>query len=336
MVKYGSPLNQWIDKTHPLWMKTASERPNLRKLLGALPFPTTLCYYSGMLIALIKAMRPRQWVKNILIFAALVFDRKIGYPSALLSTIAGAILFSLIASAIYLINDISDVEEDRNHPTKKNRQIASGKLPIPTARFAALLLLVVSLALAYLLSPEFSLICLVYICSNLSYSLWLKHIPLIDVLALASFYVIRVAAGVTIINVDRFSPWLYIATTFLALFLGIGKRRAELVNGQKDGNQSRKVLTSYTLSYLDQLIMIVLTITIVTYSLYTFSAPNLPENHVTMLTIPFVIYGVFRYLYLIQVEGHGEVPEEILLTDRPSQINIVLWSFSILLIFYIF
>ncbi len=317
-------------------MKTIGTLPCPRKLLGALPFPTTLCYYSGMLIALIKAMRPRQWVKNILIFAAVVFDRKIGYPSALLSTIAGAILFSLIASAIYLINDISDVEQDRNHPTKKNRQIASGKLPIPTARFAALLLLVVSLALAYLLSPGFSLVCLVYIIANLSYSLWLKHIPLIDVLALASFYVIRVAAGVTIINVDRFSPWLYIATTFLALFLGIGKRRAELINGQQDGNQSRKVLTGYTLSYLDQLIMIVLTITIVTYSLYTFSAPNLPENHVTMLTIPFVIYGVFRYLYLIQVEGHGEAPEEILLTDRPSQINLVLWSITILLIFYFF
>ena len=289
-----------------------------------------------MLIALIKAMRPRQWVKNILIFAAVVFDRKIGYPSALLSTIAGVLLFSLVASAIYLINDISDVEADRNHPTKRNRAIASGKLPIPVARAAAILLLAVSLPLAYLLSPGFSLICLVYFILNLSYSLWLKHIVLIDVLVLASFYVIRVAAGVTIISVERFSPWLYFATTFLALFLGIGKRRTELLNGQLSSNHTRKVLSRYTLSYLDQLIMIVLTITIVTYCLYTFSAPNLPENHVTMLTIPFVIYGVFRYLYLIQIEGRGEAPEEIVLTDRPFQINMILWTVSILLIFYFF
>lgn len=301
-----------------------------------LPFSCGLCYHFGMLIALIKAMRPRQWVKNILIFAAVVFDRKIGDPSALLSTIAGFLLFSLVASAIYLINDITDVQADRNHPTKKNRPIASGKLPIPLAGTTATALLVISLPLAYLLSPGFALICLVYFLLNLAYSIWLKHILLIDVLVLASFYVLRVAAGVTMINVERFSPWLYIATTFLALFLGIGKRRTELVNGHDTFNNTRKVLSNYTLPYLDQLIMIVLTITIVTYSLYTFSAPNLPDNHITMLTIPFVIYGVFRYLYLIQVEGHGEAPEEIVLTDRPFQINIILWSASILTIFYIF
>ena len=289
-----------------------------------------------MLIALIQAMRPRQWVKNVMIFAAVVFDRKIGYPAALLSTIAGAILFSFIASAIYLINDVADVDADRNHPTKKMRPIASGKLSIPTARLAAFVMLVVGLGLAYLLSPGFALTCLAYIALNISYSTWLKHIPIVDVLTLASFYVIRVVAGVTIISVERFSPWLYIATTFLALFLGISKRRTELINGQSAGAQTRKVLSSYTLAYLDQLIMIVLTITIVTYSLYTFSAPNLPDNHITMLTIPFVIYGVFRYLYLVQVEGHGEAPEEILLTDRPFQINIILWVVSILLIFYLF
>jgi len=289
-----------------------------------------------MLIALIQAMRPRQWVKNVMIFAAVVFDRKIGYPAALLPTIAGAILFSFIASAIYLINDVADVDADRNHPTKKMRPIASGKLSIPTARLAAFVLLVVGLGLAYLLSPGFALTCLAYIALNISYSTWLKHIPIVDVLTLASFYVIRVVAGVTIISVERFSPWLYIATTFLALFLGISKRRTELINGQSAGAQTRKVLSSYTLGYLDQLIMIVLTITIVTYSLYTFSAPNLPDNHITMLTIPFIIYGVFRYLYLVQVEGHGEAPEEILLTDRPFQINIILWVVSILLIFYLF
>lgn len=289
-----------------------------------------------MFKAVIKAMRPKQWLKNGLIFAALVFDRKIGYPAYLLDTILGAILFSLIASAIYIINDISDVESDRKHPIKRHRPVASGVLSIPVAWGVAVGLLVVGVGSAFWLSKFFALLCTGYIILNLGYSYYLKHIPLIDVLVLASFYLIRVAAGVLIIQVTRFSPWIYTATIFLALFLGIGKRRTELLNNQTMENHSRKVLSGYTLAYLDQLLMIVLTCTIITYSLYTFSAPNLPDNHVTMLTIPFVIYGVFRYLYLLQIEGIGEAPEEIVFKDRPFQINMVLWGVSILLIFYIF
>lgn len=281
-------------------------------------------------------MRPKQWVKNVLIFAALVFDRQISNPPALLATIGGTILFSLVASSVYLVNDLSDIEADRQHPTKRSRPIASGALPVPAAWSAAVVLLLISLPLAYLISPAFLMLCASYFILNISYSLWLKHIPLLDVLILASFYVIRVVAGVTIISVERFSPWLYIATTFVALLMGIGKRRAELVRAQAESTNTRKVLESYTLPYLDNLILIVLTITIVTYSLYTFSAPNLPDNHITMLTVPFVIYGVFRYLYLLQVEGRGEAPEEIVLTDRPFQINMLLWGASILLIFYLF
>jgi 4-hydroxybenzoate polyprenyltransferase len=289
-----------------------------------------------MLKAFIKAMRPRQWIKNILIFAALVFDQQITNPPALAKTIAGAFLFSLVASTVYLINDLSDIESDRNHPAKQHRPIASGDLPTPAARTGAVLLLLISLPLAYMVSQAFAILCAAYFVLNISYSLWLKHIAILDVLFLSSFYVIRVVAGVTIISVQRFSPWLYIATTFVALLMGVGKRRAELLKSQIDPGNTRKVLTSYTLSYLDNLLMIVLTITIITYSLYTFSAPNLPENHITMLTIPFVIYGVFRYLYLLQVEGHGEAPEEIVLTDRPFQINLLIWGASILLIFYLF
>jgi 4-hydroxybenzoate polyprenyltransferase len=289
-----------------------------------------------MLIALIKAMRPKQWVKNVLIFAAVVFDRKLGIPAALIATIQGAVLFSLLASTIYLFNDLADIEADRKHPTKKNRPIASGKLPVRAAWTAAIGLLVIIFPLAYRLSPLFAGLCAVYFILNLSYSFWLKHIAIIDVLGLASFYVLRVVAGVLIIEVERFSPWLYLATIFVALFMGIGKRRAELISAIDTGQNSRKVLESYTLPYLDQLISIVLTVTILTYSLYTFSAPNLPENHVTMLTIPFVIYGVFRYLHLMQVQGHGEAPEEVVLSDRPFQINIVLWGLSILAIFYFY
>lgn len=295
-----------------------------------------LCYDYCMVAALIKALRPKQWIKNILIFSAVVFDRKLGYPDYLLATLKGVVLFSLLASAIYILNDLADIQADRQHPQKRNRPIASGALPKWAAWATAILLLVAVFPLAYWLSPAFAVLCGIYAVLNLSYSLKLKHIPLIDVLVLASFYVLRVAAGVTIIQVERFSPWLYLATIFVALFLGIGKRRAEMLLAQQTGNNHRKVLEGYTLPYIDQLISIVLTITILTYSLYTFSAPNLPENHVTMLTIPFVIYGVFRYLYLIQVEGHGEAPEEIVLSDWPFLLNLVLWGGSILLIFYIY
>lgn len=289
-----------------------------------------------MLKAFLKAMRPKQWIKNGLIFAAIVFDRQVTNPDALSRTVAGAVLFSLVASAVYLVNDLSDVESDRNHAVKRLRPIASGALPIPAARIGAVLLLAVSLPLAYLLSPGFFLLTAGYFILNISYSLWLKHIAILDVLFLASFYVIRVVAGVTLISVERFSPWLYIATTFVALLMGIGKRRAEMLKASTQEGSTRKVLDSYTLAYLDNLLLIVLTITIITYSLYTFSAPNLPDNHITMLTIPFVIYGVFRYLYLLQVEERGEAPEEIVLTDRPFQVNLLLWGASILLIFYLF
>ena len=295
-----------------------------------------MCYYLAMLRIIFKSLRPKQWAKNVLIFAGIVFDRKLGDPTALLATVEAAVLFSLLASAVYLLNDISDLESDRQHPTKKNRPIASGALPLALAWGIALVLFLVVFFFGYQLSPTFAIICVVYAVLNLVYSRWLKHLVILDVLVLAGFYVIRVIVGLTVISVDRFSPWLYLATIFLALFMGAGKRRAELISAQESGNNSRKVLVLYTKDYLDQIIMIVLTSTIMTYSLYTFSAPNLPENHVTMLTIPFVIYGVFRYLYLLQVQQHGEAPEEIVLSDRPFQVNMILWAASILLIFYYF
>jgi 4-hydroxybenzoate polyprenyltransferase len=289
-----------------------------------------------MFIGLIKAMRPKQWVKNVLIFAALVFDRQLTVAPAIIDTVIGAAIFSLVASTIYLINDLSDIEADRQHPEKRWRPIASGRVPVRVAWIAVVVLLFLTFPLAYWLSPAFALVCAIYFVLNLAYSTWLKHVVLIDVLLLASFYVIRVVVGVTIIEVERFSPWMYLSVTFLALFMGIGKRRAEMVLAQKTGDNHRRVLEFYTLEYLDQLIMIVLTITILAYSLYTFSAPNLPENHAMMWTIPFVIYGVFRYLYLIQVKGFGEAPEEVLFKDRPFQLTLALWAVSVFVVFYIF
>jgi len=289
-----------------------------------------------MLLALLKTMRPRQWTKNVFVLAALVFDRQLMHPVALLHSIAGFILFCLASSAVYILNDIIDVEADRNHPKKRNRPIASGKLPIPVARIAAIVLLVVAYTLAYILSKGFFLIILVYLILNLAYSTWLKHIPLIDVFVLASFYVMRVVSGVSLIQVERFSPWLYIVTTLLALYIGFGKRRAELCLLAGEANSHRRVLDGYTIPFLDELITIVSSTTIIAYSLYTFTAPNLPANHSMMLTIPFVLYGIFRYLYLIQVKEEGGAPEELVLGDRPLQIAVFLCGITVMLIFYIY
>ncbi|MEN4010938.1 MAG: decaprenyl-phosphate phosphoribosyltransferase [Chloroflexota bacterium] len=288
-----------------------------------------------MLLPLIKTLRLRQWPKNVFVLAAVVFDRQLLNPDAIIKSLAGMLLFCLLSSSVYIINDILDAEADRNHPQKRNRPIASGKLPIPVAAITAALLLMFTLPLAFFLSSLFGWIALIYFLVNLAYSTRLKHIPLIDVLIIAAGFVLRVAGGVSLIVVERFSPWLYVVTTLFALYIGFGKRRAELTLLAQDANNHRRVLEGYTLTLLDQLITIVSSTTIVAYSLYTFSAPNLPDNHTMMLTIPFVIYGIFRYLYLIQVEKAGGAPEDILLSDRPLQITVALWGMSVLFVFYL-
>lgn len=289
-----------------------------------------------MILPLLETMRPKQWAKNGFLFVALVFDRQLTNLPALLVTLAGAAVFTLLASTIYILNDLADLEADRQHPAKKNRPLASGVLPVGVARAAVGVLLLAGLPAAYWLGRGFFILCVLYLATNLAYSTWLKHVPLLDVLLLAGFYVLRVGAGVTLIDVERFSPWLYVFTIFLALFLGIGKRRAELSRMAAGAGATRRVLDGYTLPFLDQLTIIVSTATLFTYSLYTFSAVNLPENHAMMLTIPFLIYGVFRYLYLVQVENTGEAPEEVFFHDHPIQAAIGLWGLTILLIFYIF
>lgn len=291
-----------------------------------------------MLKALLKTMRLRQWTKNAFVLAAVVFDRQlsISNPTPLLRSLAAVLLFCLISSSVYIINDLLDIQADRQHPVKRNRPIASGKLPIPVAIVAAVVFVVTSLTLAYLLTPALAIIILLYFVMNLAYSKWLKHVPMLDVLIIAAGFVLRVGAGVVVINVERFSPWLYVVMTLGALYIGFGKRRAELTLLTDKANAHRRVLDGYNLPLLDHLITIVSSSTILTYSLYTFSAPNLPENHTMMLTIPFVLYGVFRYMYLIHVAGKGGEPEELLLTDRPLQIDIVLWIASVLVIFYAF
>jgi len=288
--------------------------------------------------ALIKTMRPRQWTKNLIIFAALVFDRQLGleHLDATLRTLAGFVIFCFLSGLVYIINDIADVEADRIHPDKRKRPIASGQLPVNIAIIAGAIIFLVTIPISFWLSFWFGVVAFVFLLENLAYSKWLKHIPLIDVLMIALGFVLRVAAGVTLIQVARFSPWLYVVTTLGALYIGFGKRRAELALLAGDANSHRRVLEGYTIPLLDQYITIVSATTIIAYSLYTFSAINLPDNHVMMLTIPFVIYGVFRYLWLIQVKQIGGAPEDVLLEDRPLQATIILWGLAILLIFYVF
>ena len=287
-----------------------------------------------MLPALVRSMRPKQWIKNGFIYAALVFDGQLGSTPALLRTTLGFALFCLATSSIYLINDIRDLEEDRQHPTKRNRPLPSGRLPVGVAWLAAGVLGGVAIVGGLALASGFGWIVLAYVTLFIFYSFRLKHVPILDVFAIAAGFVLRVAAGVALITVMRFSPWLYVCTTLLALFLGFGKRRAELQLLAENAGQHRRVLDGYTLPLLDQLIVVVSTATIMAYSLYTFSAQNLPDNHLMMLTIPFVMYGIFRYLWLIQVEAAGGAPDDLILTDRPLLATVVLWGLSAIGILY--
>jgi len=287
-----------------------------------------------MLTALLKTMRPRQWTKNAFVFFALVFDKQLLQLPAFLNTLAGFALFCLVSSAVYIFNDLADLEADRQHPEKKKRPLPSGQLPQGAAWTAGVLLAAVTLPLGWLLSPFFAGVLAFYFLINLAYSRWLKHVPILDVMIVAAGFVLRVHAGTTLIHVERFSPWLYAVTTLGALYLGFGKRRAELALLAHGAGSHRKVLEGYTLPLLDQYITIVSAATILAYSLYTFSAPNLPANHSMMLTIPFIAYIIFRYLYIIQVTHDAGAPEEVLLSDRPMQIAIFLFGLAVIAVFY--
>lgn len=289
-----------------------------------------------MIPALIKTMRVRQWTKNGFIFFGLIFDKQLFMLEPFLRTVLGFFLFCLVSSAVYLFNDIADVEADRNHPEKKYRPIASGKLPINMALAAGLILTAIAIPLGYLLSPAFALLLTVYLAINVLYSRWLKHVSILDVMIISSGFVLRVAAGVALITVERFSPWLYMITILFSLYIGLGKRRAEMNLLAHGASSHRKVFDGYTIPLLDQYITIVSGMTIVAYSLYTFSAPNLPENHAMMLTIPFVVYGIFRYLQLIQVGHAAGSPDEVALKDRPLQFTVLLWGLTVIAIFYLF
>jgi len=283
---------------------------------------------------ILKSMRPRQWLKNIFVFAALVFDRQLFSYRSFLTTSLAVLLFCLVSSLSYLINDLVDIEADRKHPKKQHRPLASGELTQKNAIIGVIILAVVVFPASFVLDLVFGLIISAYFLLMLAYSMVLKNIPLLDVMVIATGFVLRVAAGVVVIKIDMLSPWLFVATTFLALFIALGKRRAEMALLQDEAGNHRQVLQGYTKDFLDQLLTIVMSTTLMTYCLYTFSSPIASNNQSMMLTIPFVIYGLFRYLYLIRIKRIGGAPEEIVLTDRHMQITIALWSLTVILILY--
>ncbi len=289
-------------------------------------------------LGLLRTMRPKQWTKNLLfVFPGIIFDGKLFEVEPLFRVFLSFVLLSMISGSVYIINDLADIESDRRHPRKKNRPIPSGQLPIPMARIAAVIIPLIALAAALLLSRPLAFILLAYLIMQIMYSLWLKHIVIIDVMTVTAGFVMRVAAGVVVVPVDRFSPWLYACAGLLALFLIIGKRRQELVTLGDKAVDVRPIFKDYNLPLIDEMLRVVTTSTLITYILYTVEAPSplLADTNTALLTVHFVMYGLFRYLYLIHVQGEGSAPDEVLLQDRPLQIALALFAITFIGILYI-
>ena len=300
---------------------------------------------------IIKSMRPRQWIKNFLIFPAMVFAGRFFDFSYFALTSAGFAVFCLLAGSIYLYNDIQDMEKDKEHPTKKLRPIASGQLPVDVAMRAmkiafvlawigAIIIGLISASLHDAVSGKgafgFFFICVVYFLLHVTYSKWLKHVVIIDVGVIAFGFVLRVMAGGAITGLT-ISPWIIICTTLLALFLGFGKRRHEIMLLADEATGHRKILEEYSPYFLDQMISVVTASTVVAYSLYTMDADTVAKLGTDKLTwtIPFVLYGIFRYLYLVHQREEGGSPSRILLTDKPLLVDIAAWFATVLLILYV-
>jgi 4-hydroxybenzoate polyprenyltransferase len=294
---------------------------------------------------LIRTMRPRQWVKNGFIYIPLLFDRQFTHLDVLIRVTIGYVLFCLIASTIYLINDVVDVEKDKLHPKKKYRAIPSGQLPIPIALAAAATLPVIALGVAILLPAQgptipsgwpFTLILVAYLVLHIAYSLYLKNVIIVDVFAIAAGFILRLVGGAVIITVTNFSPWLYICFGMLALFLAVGKRRQELVLLAGGAQDHRATYKHYNMDLLSDMLRVVTTGSIIAYALYCVEAQTkLANGPAMLLTVPFVVYGIFRYLYLIHVKGEGGAPDEVLFKDRPLLIDVILFVLAVGVIIYI-
>ncbi len=270
-------------------------------------------------------MRPKHWVKNILVFAALFFSVTFFDIRKDLIISITFVLFCLLSGTVYIINDIADKEEDKKHPKKSKRPIASGELGIRSALIAAFIFTTGSLIAGFMVNTILGLILSLYFTLNILYSFWLKRVFIIDILVIAFGIIMRALAGAVAIQVG-ISPWFVIATLFLAIFLALNKRKAELSTMKTGASNIRAILGSYTESYIDQLITIMTAAIIVSYALYSFNSVHSKQM---LWTIPFVIYGVFRYIYLTEVKGHGGQLSDTLVEDRPLVICIVLWVITV-------
>lgn len=306
----------------------------------SLEMETTRARGGAILVELLRAMRPKQWVKNVFVFAALAFSggRLWTRPDQVLLVAGAFALFCLTASAIYLINDVADIEKDRAHPKKRSRPLASGRLHPTTAIGAAVALLLIALPGAYVLDslngPDLSLLAVLLaylLIQGVLYTYLLKHIVILDIFTIAAGFVLRAVAGAIVLDIN-ITSWLLMCMGLLALFLGIGKRRAELVLLEEGATEHRRILEEYSVPMLDQMMSIVTAATIMAYTLFTFNAPTLPHDPypVMMVTIPFVVYGIFRYVYLIYHHEGGGSPEELVLKDKPLAIDIVLYGLTVL------
>jgi 4-hydroxybenzoate polyprenyltransferase len=284
---------------------------------------------------LLTATRPREWIKNTFILAPLLFSQNAFNPELALKSTYAFALFCLAAGGVYLINDIWDRREDQKHPQKRLRPIASGALSVRLAAPVAVIFYIIAVAGALFLKPMFGVVILAYVLLSVAYSKWLKHAVILDVFSIAAGFVLRVVAGAVVIDV-MMSHWLLICTMLLALFLGFSKRRCELVALATDAGLHRRVLTEYDARFLDMMIAIVTSATVLAYTLYTVSHETIQRFHTDRLlfTLPFVLYGIFRYLYLVYHKNSGGNPSQALVSDRPLLINIFLWGFACGFIIY--
>lgn len=281
-------------------------------------------------------MRPKQWSKNLLLFAGIVFSQNFFHIHLLLKTLAAFLLFCFISGAIYLINDLADIEADKAHPLKSKRPLASGRLPVKAAVIVFAIIITITIPLSFILDLQFGLLVLAYFLLILAYSLVLKHVVILDVMIVTIGILLRAIAGAVVIHV-MISSWLLICTTFLALFLTLSKRRHELVLlGNNSGNH-RKSLIEYNPYLLDQMIAVVTASAVISYALYTTSQETVSKfgTRNLIFTLPFVIYGILRYLYLVHQKNMGGSPELIFIQDRSMIINIFLYSVVIILVLYI-
>jgi 4-hydroxybenzoate polyprenyltransferase len=286
-------------------------------------------------LSLVRSLRPSQWTKNLIIFAALMFGQRLQDLHSVLYAVGAFAVFCVLSGVVYLLNDVADRESDRRHPIKQHRPVASGALPIPVALLAAGGLGVIALGAAFWLRPAFGVIGAIYVVLLAFYSGPLKHVVIIDVLTIAVGFVLRAAAGAVVINVP-ISHWLLFLTILLALFLALSKRRHELVLLAEGATGHRRILEEYTPYLLDQMIAVVTASTLVAYAIYTVSPETVEKFHTQMLglTLPFPLYGIFRYLYLVHQKDGGGSPAEMLLNDRPLLVCVALWAVTAGFIIY--